>query len=110
MTEPDGHWSITTRSITSTSKSGEGTVVSVTEKGQATIPKEFREKHDIDAPGKVRVRENDEGDLVIESVPPLSEMRGSGPEDWRGGERLREGRETDEDRDGRLRDAAGHEE
>lgn len=91
-------------------KSDEGTVVSVTEKGQATIPKELREKHGIDAPGKVCVRENDEGDLVIESVPPLSEMRGSGAGDSGGTDRLREGRETDADREQRLRDAAGQDE
>ena len=36
------------------SKSEEGTTVTVTSKGQATIPKKFREKLHIDTPGRVR--------------------------------------------------------
>lgn len=80
----------------------EGTVVSVSEKGQATIPKEFREKHGIDAPGKVRVRENDDGELVVEPVPSLRGMRGAASSDWPGTKLLREGRESDRERDERL--------
>lgn len=92
------------------SKNSEERVVSVTERGQATIPKELREKHGIDAPGKVRVRENDDGDIVIESVPTLSEMRGAGSTDGVGTARLREDRTAEQRRDEHLRDAAGREE
>lgn len=77
--------------------------MSVSEKGQATIPKRLREKHGIDAPGKVRIRENEEGEVVVEPVPSLREMRGAASSDWRGTELLHEGRAADERRDERLR-------
>jgi len=54
---------------------GEGITVSVSPNGQATIPKEFREKLDIDAPGRVVFRERD-GEVVIERVPGADEMQG----------------------------------
>nr|WP_303657484.1 AbrB/MazE/SpoVT family DNA-binding domain-containing protein [Halomarina sp. BND7] len=44
--------------------------------GQATIPKKFREKLGIEAPGRVRFRENDEGEVTVERVPSASDMRG----------------------------------
>lgn len=91
------------------SNNDEGSVVSVTERGQATIPKDLREKYGIDAPGKVRVRENEDGEIVIEPVPSLSEMRGAASGEWRGTDGLREGRAADEERDERLREAAGDE-
>ena len=80
----------------------DGTTVTVTRKGQATIPKEFRDKLHIDTPGRVRFVENEEGDIVIRPVKRPSEIRGdlatSGAEE---GERaatemLREERERDE--------------
>ncbi|PSP32121.1 AbrB/MazE/SpoVT family DNA-binding domain-containing protein, partial [Halobacteriales archaeon QH_10_67_22] len=37
----------------------DGTTVTVTSKGQATIPKEFRDKLHIDTPGRVRFVENE---------------------------------------------------
>ncbi len=86
------------------SKSDEGEVVSISAKGQATIPKEFRERHGIDAPGKVRVRENDAGEIVVEPVPSIREMRGAASGEWRGTDALQEGRATDEERDERLTD------
>lgn len=50
-------------------------VVRVTEKGQATIPAELRERHGIRAPGLVRFVEK--GDLlVVEPLPTPSEMMG----------------------------------
>ena len=52
----------------------EGTIVSLSRKGQATIPKKLREKHGIEPGGKVRIRENDAGDIVIEPVPTLREF------------------------------------
>lgn len=78
-------------------------VVSVSEKGQATIPKRFRDEHGITAPGKVRFRENDDGEIVVEPVPTLREMRGVATVERPGTEILRERRADDENRDGRLR-------
>lgn len=56
--------------------SSEKEVVSVTKHGQATIPKRFREKLGIDAPGKVLFRETEDGAVVVEQVRSPSEMRG----------------------------------
>lgn len=54
----------------------EETTVAVTSKGQATIPKEFRDKLHIDTPGRVRFVENEEGEIVIRPVKRPSELRG----------------------------------
>lgn len=54
-----------------------GTTVTVTSKGQATIPKEFRDKLHIDTPGRVRFVENEEGEIVIRPVKRPSEIRGA---------------------------------
>jgi antitoxin PrlF len=51
-------------------------IVAVTKHGQATIPKRFREKLGIEAPGKVRSRETEAGDVIVEHVRSPSEMRG----------------------------------
>lgn len=56
-------------------QNNEREVVSVSKHGQATIPKRFREKMGIDAPGKVAFRERASGDIVIEHVPSAAEMR-----------------------------------
>lgn len=50
--------------------------VSVSPNGQATIPKEFRDRLGIEAPGRVRFRETEDGAVVIERVPTVEEMRG----------------------------------
>jgi AbrB family looped-hinge helix DNA binding protein len=55
----------------------DGTTVTVTSKGQATIPKEFRDKLHIDTPGRVRFVENEDGDVVIRPVKRPSEIRGA---------------------------------
>ena len=55
----------------------DGTTVTVTSKGQATIPKEFRDKLHIDTPGRVRFVENEDGDIVIRPVKRPSEIRGA---------------------------------
>ena len=79
----------------------EGTTVAVTSKGQATIPKEFRDKLHIDTPGRVRFVENEEGDIVIRPVKRPSEIRGAlATSDNEGGEQtatemLRKERERD---------------
>ena len=49
--------------------------VSVTQGGQATIPKELREKFDIEAPGKVTMEEGDDG-VVVKPVPHPREFTG----------------------------------
>jgi AbrB family looped-hinge helix DNA binding protein len=54
----------------------EGEVVTVTKSGQATIPKKFRDKLDISPSEKVRFRETEKGEVVVERVPSPSEMRG----------------------------------
>ncbi|ERH07321.1 MAG: looped-hinge helix DNA binding domain, AbrB family [Halonotius sp. J07HN4] len=51
-------------------------IVAVTKHGQATIPKRFREKLGIDAPGKVLFREGEDGTITVERVRSPSEMRG----------------------------------
>ena len=59
------------------SESEEGTTVTVTSKGQATIPKEFRDKLHIDTPGRVRFVENEDGEVVIRPVKRPAELRGT---------------------------------
>lgn len=54
-----------------------GTTVAVTSKGQATIPKEYREKLHISTPGRVRFVENEAGDVVIRPVDRPAELRGA---------------------------------
>ena len=79
----------------------DGTTVTVTSKGQATIPKEFRDKLHIDTPGRVRFVENEEGEIVIRPVKRPSEIRGAlATSETEGGEQtatemLREERERD---------------
>lgn len=63
-------------SKTEQSNNSEKEVVSVTKHGQATIPKRFRDKLGIDAPGKVLFRETEEGEVIVEHVRSPSEMRG----------------------------------
>lgn len=78
----------------------EGTTVTVTSKGQATIPKEFRDKLHIDTPGRVRFVENEQGEVVIRPVERPSELRGAlaaeGDSDQSATELLRDQRERDE--------------
>ncbi|MDY7081140.1 MAG: AbrB/MazE/SpoVT family DNA-binding domain-containing protein [Halobacteria archaeon] len=83
----------------------DGKVVNVSEKGQATIPKEFREKHGIETPGKVEFHENEEGEIVVEAIPSVREFRGMGKKsegERPGTEALKESREHDEEREERL--------
>jgi len=59
------------------SDADEGTTVAVTSKGQATIPKVYREKLRIETPGRVRFVENEAGEVVIRPVKQPSELRGA---------------------------------
>ncbi|PSP33176.1 AbrB/MazE/SpoVT family DNA-binding domain-containing protein [Halobacteriales archaeon QH_10_67_22] len=82
--------------------SGDGTIVSLSPKGQATIPKELRDKHGIEPGSKVRIRENDAGEIVIEPVPTLREFRGAASTERDGTRILAAQRERDGDRARRL--------
>ncbi|QLH81288.1 AbrB/MazE/SpoVT family DNA-binding domain-containing protein [Halosimplex pelagicum] len=57
------------------SKSDDGEVIRVSKKGQATIPKELRERFGIETPGKVLIHE-EEGKIVVEPLPSVEEMQG----------------------------------
>ncbi len=75
-------------------------IVAVTKHGQATIPKRFREKLGIEAPGKVVFRETEDGEIIVEQVRSPSEMRGfaarsEASTDKPASEILREKREQD---------------
>lgn len=89
--------------------SSETEVVAVTKHGQATIPKRFREKLGIDAPGKVAFRETEDGEVVVDRVRSPSEMRGfasrsEASTDAPATRLLREKRDQDrDDRDERFR-------
>jgi len=88
--------------MSTTNGDGEGKIVSLSRKGQATIPKELRDKHGIEPGGKVRIRENEEGEIVIEPVPTLREFRGAATTESSGTSILEEERERDADRTRRL--------
>ncbi|SDJ67882.1 AbrB/MazE/SpoVT family DNA-binding domain-containing protein [Natronorubrum texcoconense] len=80
---------------------GEERVVSVTEKGQATIPKRLREKHGIPAPGRVKFVENENGEIVVRAVGSMREFRGlerDGEEERPATAVLRDERERDRQR------------
>lgn len=80
--------------------------VTVTRSGQATIPKEIREKLDIPVPGKVRFVLDEEGNVVVKKIPRPSELKGMGAktsdEQFPGTSRLRAERERENDREERL--------
>jgi bifunctional DNA-binding transcriptional regulator/antitoxin component of YhaV-PrlF toxin-antitoxin module len=44
----------------------------------------LREKHGTEPGGKVRIKENDAGEIVVEPVPTLREFRGAATTDSRG--------------------------
>ena len=83
-------------------RDSEKEIVAVTKHGQATIPKRFREKLGITAPGKVLFRETEDGEIVVEQVRSPSEMRGFAARSEASTEKpaseiLREKREQDRD-------------
>ena len=57
------------------SNTGDPTVVHVSQKGQATIPKPLRKRFGIDTPGEVFVYEA-AGRIVVEPVPSLDDLHG----------------------------------
>jgi len=84
------------------SSSTEGpTVVRVSQKGQATIPKDLRERFGIDAPGEVFIYE-EAGRIVVEPVPSLDDLHGIHAGDHAPGdvmERVGELRDRDAERE-----------
>ena len=84
----------------SMSESESEKVVSVSARGQATIPKEFREELGIETPGRVKFVRTDAGDIVVRPIRSVKDLRGilMGKTDEQGRsatERLREERERD---------------
>ena len=84
----------------SMSKTESEKVVSVSSRGQATIPKEFREELGIDTPGRVKFIRTEEGEIVVRSIHSVTDLRGvlEGKTDEQGRsapERLQEERATD---------------
>jgi antitoxin PrlF len=84
------------------STTDQGRIVNLSQKGQATIPKELREKHGIEPGSKVRIRENEQGEIVVEPLTSLREFRGAATTSKRGTAILREERAVDEERSQRL--------
>lgn len=84
------------------STTDEGQIVNLSQKGQATIPKELREKHGIEPGSRVRIRENEQGEIVVEPLPSLQGFRGAATTSERGTDILREERAVDEERSQRL--------
>jgi AbrB family looped-hinge helix DNA binding protein len=83
-------------------------VVSVSSRGQATIPKEFREELGIDTPGRVKFIRTEAGEIVVRPIRSVIDLRGvlQGETDERGRsatERLREERAADKADEEELR-------
>jgi len=62
--------------MSNTERDGAERIVSVTAKGQATIPKPLREKHGISAPGRVKFVETESSKIVVRPVGSMREFRG----------------------------------
>jgi len=80
----------------------DGHIVNLSQKGQATIPKQLREKHGIEPGSRVRIRENDTGEIVVEPLPSLTEFRGVATTSEQGTAILHKERAIDDDRSQRL--------
>jgi len=51
-------------------------VVSVSARGQAMIPEEFREEPGIETPGRVKFVRTDAGDIVVRPIRSVKDLRG----------------------------------
>ena len=60
----------------SMSKSESERVVSVSARGQVTIPEEFREELGIETPGRVKFVRTDAGDIVVRPIRSVKDLRG----------------------------------
>ena len=86
-------------------------VVSVSERGQATIPKQFREELGIETPGRVKFARTQSGDVVVRPIRSVTDLRGvladeTDAEGRSATERLRDERDRDATRSASLRDRA----
>ena len=87
-------------------------VVSVSARGQATIPKEFRDALGITTPGRVKFVRTESGDIVVRPIQSVTDLRGvlAGETDEQGRsptEQLRADRERDRIAESELRDRYG---
>jgi AbrB family looped-hinge helix DNA binding protein len=80
----------------------DGKIVSVTSQGQATIPKEFREKLNLQTPGRVKFREDEDGNITIEQVRDIRDFQGIAPSETPLTAELHEERERDHDREEKM--------
>jgi antitoxin PrlF len=76
-------------------------VVSVSSRGQATIPKEFRDELGIETPGRVKFVRTESGEIVVRPIRSVTDLRGvlreKTDEQGRSAtERLQDEREQDE--------------
>lgn len=83
-------------------------VVSVSSRGQATIPKAFREELGIETPGRVKFVRTEEGEVLVRPIESATDLRGvlEGATDEEGKsavQRLREERRADSEREAELR-------
>jgi len=90
------------------SKTESEKVVSVSSRGQATIPKEFREELGIDTPGRVKFVRTEEGDIVVRPIHSVTDLRGilkdkTDDQGRSATERLQEEREADNASEAALR-------
>ncbi len=90
------------------SKTESERVVSVSSRGQATIPKEFREELGIDTPGRMKFVRTEGGEIVVRPVHSVTDLCGilAGKRDEQGRlatERLREERAADKASEEALR-------
>lgn len=84
-------------------------VVSVSARGQATIPKEFRDELGIDTPGRVKFVRTEDGEIVVRPIQSVTDLRGvlAGKTDDDGqsaSDRLQEERTADNASDEALRE------
>jgi AbrB family looped-hinge helix DNA binding protein len=87
------------------SRTTDPTVVRVSQKGQATIPKRLREKFGIETPGEVFIYE-EQGRIVLEPVPSPDELHGIHAGEHEPGEVLARARELKDDDQRRERERA----
>jgi len=83
-------------------------VVAVSQRGQTTIPKAFRDELGIDTPGRVKFVRTDEGEIVVRPIHSVTDLRGilDGKTDEQGRsatDRLREERTADKASEEELR-------
>lgn len=84
-------------------------VVSVSARGQATIPKEFRDELGIDTPGRVKFVRTEDGEIVVRPIQSVTDLRGvlAGKTDDHGqsaSDRLQEERTADNASDEALQE------